>query len=241
MLGLAENLLLARIAVMKQNDLRLRTVILSLIGFILLWTVVTDAWGYSGYLFQSNALWGYYIYGIISRIVWVFPAVFLVALHRDKLAIAPRALLRNAPRSKMFFVVLGISAVYCGIVMVISHEGMWINTKEPLLGIFISILAVGIVEETVFRGWGYNALRAMLPNHKAIIVSTGLFVVLHWPAYFIRMFLSGSFDWAGILGQSSAAIVWGVVLCYLFMKDKSIWSAIISHFFYDFIFILFVG
>ena len=226
---------------MKIKNLRLHTVIISLVGFIMFWTVVTDAWGHSGYLFQNNVLWGGYIYGVISRIVWIAPAVFLIVFYRGKLPIAPRIFLRNVPRCKMFYAVIGISVVYCGIVMIVLHEGLWFNTKEPLLGIFIKILAVGIVEETVFRGWGYNALCAMLSNRKAMIVSTGLFIVLHWPAYFIRLFLYGSFDWVGILGQSGAALVCGVICCFLFKKDKSIWSAIIPHFFYDFIFTIFVG
>lgn len=42
-----------------------RGVVISLLGFILLWTVVTDAWGYSSYLFSSDN--GTYFYGYISR------------------------------------------------------------------------------------------------------------------------------------------------------------------------------
>jgi len=226
---------------LKLRDLRFHTVVLSLIDFILLWTVVTDAWGYSGCLFQNSVLWGNYIYGVISRIIWVFPAVLLIIFYRNSLSVAPKAFLRNAPRCKMFYAVISISFMYCFIVMLVSHEGFWFNTKEPFLGIFIKILAVAIVEETVFRGWGYNALCAMLSNRKAMIVSTGLFIVLHWPAYFIHLFLSGSFNWAGVLGQSGVALVCGAICCILFNKDKSIWSAIIPHFFYDLIFIVFVG
>lgn len=125
--------------------------------------------------------------------------------------------------------------------MLILHKGFWFNTAEPSLNILIKMLVVGIVEETVFRGWGYNALCAVLQKRKAMCVSTGLFVVLHWPAYFVRLFLSGSFNWAGFAGQSGAALVWGIICCRLFTKDRSIWSAILAHSIYDFVYTVFVG
>ncbi|MCI8936742.1 MAG: hypothetical protein HFI44_07805 [Lachnospiraceae bacterium] len=42
-----------------------RGVVISLLGFILLWTVITDAWRYSSYLFPSDN--GTFFYGYISR------------------------------------------------------------------------------------------------------------------------------------------------------------------------------
>ncbi len=48
-----------------KREITPRGVVISLVGFILLWTVVTDAWGYSSYLFPLDN--GTYFYGYIIR------------------------------------------------------------------------------------------------------------------------------------------------------------------------------
>lgn len=141
----------------------------------------------------------------------------------------------------MFYIVLGISVLYGIIYMLALHGGFGVYAADPIWSILIKLLVVAVVEETVFRGWGYNALVSVVSMRKARILSTFLFIVLHWPAYFIKLYLTGSFDWAGIIGQSAAALIWGILCCHLFQKDKSIWSAVIPHFFYDFMLYVFVG
>lgn len=46
-----------------KREITPRGVVISLVGFILLWTVVADAWGYSSYLFPAdNETYFYRIY-----------------------------------------------------------------------------------------------------------------------------------------------------------------------------------
>lgn len=93
----------------------------------------------------------------------------------------------------------------------------------------------------MFRGWGYNALLKYSSHIKAASITTALFVILHWPAYFIKFYRFGIFDFAGIIGQSTAALFWGFVCCWLLKRGKSIWNPIIAHSLYDLAFVLFVG
>ncbi len=226
---------------LKQRRLTQPFVILSLLGFIFSWSALTNAWSYSDRLFPGDVVQGEFLYAIISRAVWVLPACILIALFSGRLSIHAKNMVRKPPSGKLFFATLCLSLLYCGILMLVFHGGFWRNAEESVARLAIRFLVVGIVEETVFRGWGYNALAALGSRKRAVVISTAAFVVLHWPAYIISFFLTGAFHWSGILSQSAAAMVWGVTGCLLFRKDGSIWSAIAAHSFYDFIFTVFVG
>lgn len=64
--------------------------------------------------------------------------------------------------------------------MLANHQGIWFNNNEITLPLeIIKLAAVGFVEETVFRGWGYNALAKVTSNKKAVILSTAFFILLH--------------------------------------------------------------
>ena len=100
---------------------------------------------------------------------------------------------------------------------------------------------VGFVEETVFRGWGYNALSATIPERKASLLSTVFFVLLHWPAYLVRFYRFGSINYSALLSQSLATLIWGFLFCWLLRKGKTLWNPIIAHVVYDVLTGLFVG
>jgi len=93
----------------------------------------------------------------------------------------------------------------------------------------------------VFRGWGYNALKRVSTDKVAFVISTGIFVILHCPAYFIGFALHGTFDWAGIISQIVAALIWGLVFCYLLKKSNTLLNPIIAHTFYDLLCLLIIG
>ena len=125
--------------------------------------------------------------------------------------------------------------------MALTHKGFWFNSQvNPLLEV-VKFATVGFVEETVFRGWGYNALARILSDRKAVIISTILFVLLHWPAYFVKLYRFGTFDFAAMLSQSLSAFLWGIILCWLLRKEKSLWNPIIAHGLYDLMSVLLIG
>lgn len=177
-----------------------RKLFFSLILFIVFWTIITDAWGYSDFIFNNSTNnIGVYIYGYVCRILWVIPAIILI------------------------------------------HKGFFFNDSEILGLVIIKFMLVAFVEEMVFRGWGYNALVKNTTHIKATFITTILFVILHWPAYFIKLFRFGFFDFAGIIGQSTAALFWGIIFCWLLKKGKSVWNPIIAHALYDLSYVLLVG
>lgn len=106
---------------------------------------------------------------------------------------------------------------------------------------FIKYIIVGIVEEVVFRGWGYNSLANIVSHKKATIITTILFILLHWVAYFIKFLRLGTFDFTGIITQSVSALIWGLIFCWLLRRGKTIWNPIFAHIGYDLMCVLLLG
>ena len=221
-----------------KRGLTLQEILLSLFGFVILWAVVTDAWGYSSYL---HASYGSYIYACLSRLIWVMSAIYLIIRYSDSLNLSMNKLFSHPVLNKSFIIVLSASFLLAFGIMLANHEGFWINSEVNFPLDIIKFVAVGFVEETVFRGWGYNALAKVTTGKKAIVFSTVFFVLLHWPAYFIRLYCFGIFDYTALLTQSISAAIWGGVCCWLLKKGQTLWNPMIAHAVYDVLIVLFVG
>ncbi len=214
----------------QKKDPTFRSILLSLFGFVLLWAIVTDAWGYSSHLAING---GSYIYAFLSRLIWVIPAFWLISRHSDFLRFSKNTLFSRPVWNRSFVIVLALSLLIPFVSMFVAHGGFWINLSTGIPLEIAKIMMVGFVEETVFRGWGYNALSAVATDRKATLYSTVFFVLLHWPAYFVRYYRFGTMDWSRWLTQSFAVSLWGVLFCLLLKKGKTLWNPIIVHILYD--------
>lgn len=213
----------------KQNLLA----VLSMFGFIVLWAIITDAWNYSAILFPVHILSVCkYLYGYLSRIIWMFPAFILIRRFDRNLYWSRKQLFSKPKAEPVFMVFLVLTTIYALTAMAIRYNS-WHVTSENLLLLTIKFLIVGIGEETVFRGWGYNLLKKVHSNTVSSIISALLFVALHWPAYFIKLLLYGQFNWSGIVTQSISVLVCGLLFAIMLKRSETLWNSIIAHFYYD--------
>lgn len=227
---------------MGTRKLSLAKVFLSLAGFILLWTIVTDAWNYSEIIFHAGkGSLGKYVYDLMSRFIWAIPAIILIHFYAKDLPTKWNELFSNKPHIKPFIIVLAINTTYIIGSMIYIHGGIWINPNVNFIKDISKFVMVGFVEELVFRGWGLNALSAFMTERRANIVSTVFFVLLHLPAYFIKFYLNGTFPVAAIATQCIMVLVLGLIFGYLYNKGKSLWSPMILHFLSDFLSIMLIG
>lgn len=222
-----------------EKELDLKKIVLTFIGFIVFWAIITDAWGYSNYFFYNNI--GTYIYGYISRFIWVIPAILLIFKYNNNLKYDKKELFSRPKFNKSLIFVITISLIYIAIGMLINHKGLWFNSKIVLSLTIIKYAIVGFVEEIVFRGWGYNSLTNILSYKKATVITTILFILIHIPSYFIKFFRFGAFDFIGMIGQISSALIWGIIFCWLLKKGKTIWNPILAHTIYDLMYTLLIG
>lgn len=107
--------------------IKVKKIIFTLFGFVMFWAVVTDAWGYSGYIFKNDINHvGKYIYGYFSRCIWVMPAIFLINKYSDKLELHKYELYRQPKFDKPLIIVITISLSYVAIGMIVS----WVLLKR---------------------------------------------------------------------------------------------------------------
>lgn len=230
------------IFVIVKKQLSCIKIIFTLLGFVVFWAVLTDAWGYSDRIFGNNFhSIGTYIYGYFSRCIWVIPAILLIIKYNSQLNFQKCELYKPLKFDKLLIIVVAISLGYVVIGMLINHKGFWFNSQNILGLVVVKYIVVGFVEETVFRGWGYNSLSKIVSHKKAAIISTVFFILLHWSAYFIKLYRFGSFDFIGLIEQSSSALIWGLVFCWLLQKGKTLWNPILAHTIYDLTYILLIG
>lgn len=217
-----------------------KTIYIWLLFSIILWAAVTDAWGYSGFLepFFSDR-WGVYLYGYISRIVWAVP--FIILINRFRPAVSFRELFCHKWHWPSFLIISAVLSSYTVIGMFVNHGGIWINPDVIIIQELIKFLIVGFVEEIVYRGFGMNFLMVNMSVRKANLFSTFFFMGVHVPAYFIRWFLTGSFNWPALVYQLVIAFLMGLVFGYLFRRSRSIIPAMLVHFWLDFISVVLIG
>lgn len=215
---------------------------LSLVLSVVLWAVVTNAWGYSQRLFPNLPDgWGGYLYGDISRLVWAAPFVLLVLWRVGAVRVPARELFSWQVHWKSFLIVLGAFTLYTAAAMAVNHGGFWVNTEIRLAQELPKFLIVGFAEESVYRGWGMNAFSAHMGENRANVMAALYFVLLHFPSYFIHWYLDGSLALPAMLSQAVYVFVCGLVFGWVFRKSHSLWPPVLVHFWTDFGSVLFVG
>jgi len=167
----------------------------------------------------------------IKLLVWIVP-VFLYLKFYDK--IDPLSYLKLKNNIKQGLIgALGLSLFF------ISYSGL----RAYLIGNFkldISlsintwingIVFVGLTEEIVFRGFFLKKLWDKLSFKKAMIVSSLLFVCIHYPIWFVK----GKLVFPNLISNSIYVFVIGILEAYVFKKTDSLWACIISHSIHNFI------
>lgn len=226
----------------NKSKLSIGKIIVSIIFFTLLWTAVTDAWGISSVIFGEDiTAWQKYAYDIGSRIIWVLPVFFLLSRYKTDLPLSMKSMFKVKFGFKIFFLVFGLFTSYAFVVMFATFGRFHINPDFRPFRHITFYLVVGFVEELVYRGWALNSFSAFMSNGKAQILSVIFFILLHWPAYIIKLFNTGVFLTTNFLLQSFLVLITGFLFGYVFRKTKSIWTPIILHAYFDLIVKLLVG
>lgn len=88
-----------------------------------------------------------------------------------------------------------------------------LGTRLDFILAFVTLVVIGpVVEEVLFRGFLFGTLRKIIPVWGAILITSALFAFVH--------------------GQWNLAIdtfAMSVVACFLTLKSRSLWPAIILH------------
>ena len=218
--------------------LSLSKIYLSLLGFFLLWTIMTDEWGDAQLLFgteNTQLVWGY---DVLNRLIWAMLAIVLLFTYRKEIPVTLKQLFTNKSELKPFLLAFIGITIYSLIAMFLNYGRFRLNPEFFFWQTLIKYLTVGFVEELVYRGWAMNAFSKFWPFWKANLVSTFFFILIHFPRYFVRFYLTGNLAFGAMIGQAGFVLICGLLFGYLFHKGKSLCSPMIAHFWVDFLFVL---
>lgn len=159
--------------------------------------------------------------------------VILFTIYVDKKQIEFLGISWRKDSAKLFWIGALIAAMEFSIILGsgvgfnIIKDVQWNNNYNHMFFIimavfFIHCVLTGLGEEILFRGYIFNNLLDKMSEKKAIIISSAIFLSVHFSSegnvlLYIDIFLAG------------------VIFAYLYMKSKSLYLSIGFHFMIDFL------
>lgn len=208
---------------MENHKIKIKTILLSYIFFIFVWSIRECFVDLS---FLSNYL-EYTINFLIWGICWLGFAAVLIHKYDKDLKITFKEMITTKPRKRILLLLLIFTVVYNLICWILN--GYKIELKMELYNFILVVIGVGIFEEIVFRGWFMNSLCSFVSDKKANLLSSILFVFIHYP----RWIYLGR-DFSSILISSVTIYCLSLIFGWAFRKTRSIWTSSIMHSAWDF-------
>ena len=209
---------------MKTKHLRIRTIVISYLVFFAGWTLRVVCVDLSG----MNAFLSWAVGFFIHAVWWPLFALFLIKRYSNDLNISLKEMIATKPKLKLLLPLLAFALVYniAGFFMNSSGYG----TTMKLYDLIVTAATVGIFEESVFRGWFLNALSVFVSERKANLISSALFVLIHYPGW-----IFAGYELKTVAVTSLSVYALGLIFGWVFRKNRSIWTGAILHSAWDFI------
>ena len=198
------------------------TIIVSYIVFMAGWYLRETYIDFSYLNPYSEACINFVIYGIW----WSGFAFLLIHCLGKNLKWNLKDILTKIPHWKTLRIAIPIILVYYFICWAVG--GFRFSFEMHWLDYLLTVIGVGIFEESVFRGWFYNAWSTIVKEKYANIISAAMFVFIHYPRWFQLGRTAGDIVYGSIY-----VFVLGVLFGVLFQKNRSIWTPAILHSVWD--------
>lgn len=176
-----------------------------------------------------------FIQAIIKLLVWTFSVYLILKKWPDLVEYSMAQMFTTKINWLKLFVISLIIILYLLLGSFIQYGNLAIRDSFQSIDIINTVLMVGITEEAVFRGLLLNSLLKITNTKIAVLISSLLFVAIHFPIWIYSgkiaaIFLSGGFVQVFLLG-----VLFGVS----FIKSKNIFAPIILHMIWNLFTILF--
>ena len=209
---------------MKTKHLKIRTVVISYLVFFVGWTLRVVCVDLSG----MNEFLSWVIGFLIHVVWWPLFALFLIKRYSNNLNISLKEMITTKPKLKILLPLLVFALVYNIVGFFINSSGY--GTKMKLYDLIVTAATVGIFEESVFRGWFLNAVSTFVSERKANLISSALFVLIHYPGW-----IFAGYELTTIAITSLSVYALGLIFGWVFRKNRSIWTGAILHSAWDLI------
>jgi len=185
-------------------------------------------------LLDMSPLPSTFIQAIIKISLWTVPSYILIK-KSTHLQIPYPQLFKNKIYWKPWLILLLGMVLFLLAGSYFQYGNLKIRETFQMISIINSVLFVGITEELVFRGWILNSLLSRFNIWIALILSSVLFVLIHFPTWIytgklMAILTSGSFIQVFVL-----SIIFGIS----FIKSRSIFVPMMLHMSWNLFTILF--
>lgn len=161
---------------------------------------------------------------VFRMLIWVVP-VFLYLHYVDKTSFLPylklTTNLKTALLASIGVILLGF--VWQALLLAVGADQIG-NGITPG-GLFNGVIVPSINEEILLRGFILNKLKEITAFWKANIITSLLFVAIHWPGW--TLISKDELNW--MLQTSLNIFLLSLVLGYFMKKINSLWPSITGH------------
>ena len=170
----------------------------------------------------------------IKLVFWLLPAIVIHFRFSDNMFIKKEEMYLLRKNCWIFVPIMLLFTIYIFISEYLTNGKITISESFGINTV-VKVLSIAIGEEMVFRGLFLNAILNDNKKYLAVFINSLMFLVIHFPAWiqgdiFISVFTSGGFI---------TVLLVSCIFSFVFIKTKSIWTAIFLHFWWDLLLFMF--
>ena len=170
----------------------------------------------------------------IKLVFWLLPAIVIHFRFSDNMFIKKEEMYLLRKNCWIFVPIMLLFTIYIFISEYLTNGKITISESFGINTV-VEVLSIAIGEEMVFRGLFLNAILNDNKKYLAVFINSLMFLIIHFPAWiqgdiFISVFTSGGFI---------TVLLVSCIFSFVFIKTKSIWTAIFLHFWWDLLLFMF--
>lgn len=191
----------------------------------------------SGEIAGRLGVWPSAFIGAAAKVLlWTVPAYWLVRRYPGDMEI-PSLFGQPIRWMELLLTLLGVF-VFNLVTATIRNGGPRLEANFHLSGLIGTVLFVGITEEMVFRGFLLNAMMKKLEQTPALVLSSALFVLIHFPTWYMKgQLVSPSL----VLGNCISIFALGMIFGYTFLRNRNLVPPILIHMVWNLSVVLMAG
>jgi len=157
--------------------------------------------------------------------LWVLPAVAFAVLVRRQPPLQYLGLAANPGRREWLVALLAVAGYLAAVTAfeVLLNGKQWSFASVSLAGLAFLFVSSAI-EEILFRGLVLKELLNTLSPLAANIVTSLLFVAIHWPHWLWSRGLTPA-----VLADTAGVFLISLLLGWIYLRTKSVWPCIAAH------------
>ena len=170
----------------------------------------------------------------IKLVFWLLPAIVIHFRFSDNMFIKKEEMYLLRKNCWIFVPIMLLFTIYIFISEYLTNGKITISESFGINTV-VEVLSIAIGEEMVFFFFFLNAILNDNKKYLAVFINSLMFLVIHFPAWiqgdiFISVFTSGGFI---------TVLLVSCIFSFVFIKTKSIWTAIFLHFWWDLLLFMF--